>query len=108
MCKLHNIVHHRLGISTYMYICICICMLYMYMYMCMYMYMYMRILPAVRMFRYVFCHSTLGKDQDCSQVVHGAVVDIHPEMVTVVTSHSGNPLRAVVSHSHINKVTHNF
>ena len=47
-------------------------------------------------FRYVFYHSALGKDEEASCVVCGVVLDIHQDMVAVVTSHQKKQLRVVV------------
>lgn len=48
-------------------------------------------------FRLVLQCSTLGKEQNCSRVVHGAVIELHPEMVTVAAKQHGKQLRVVVS-----------
>ena len=48
-------------------------------------------------FRYIFHHSTLGKDKEASCVVHGVVLDLCQDMVAVVTSRKKKLLRVIVS-----------
>ena len=48
-------------------------------------------------FRYVFQHSSLGKDEETSCVVHGVVLDLCQDMVAIVTSRQKKLLRVAVS-----------